>query len=230
MEPTQTLVADANKLFREGLKRLLDDSPFEIVAEAGTAQEALAILECGLKPQLCRGLVLLDLTGADAGEVAAMRRIRAMLPDARIVVLTADLCPRRLADALEAGADGYLMKDLSALALSQSLRLVMIGEKVFPSHLATLLISGRVGSTAFEPAPPRKGLSQRELQILRCLIRGDSNKIIANHLSITEATVKVHLKSLLRKINASNRTQAAIWALSNGFGAEATSAPIASIA
>ena len=68
-------------------------------------------------------------------------------------------------------------------------------------------------------------MSQREVQILRCLLSGDSNKMIANQLSITEATVKVHLKSLLRKINASNRTQAAIWALNNGIGGEFNTTP-----
>jgi two-component system nitrate/nitrite response regulator NarL len=97
---------------------------------------------------------------------------------------------------------------------------VMMGEKVFPTHLAALLISGRINTSAFDMPSARKGLSQREVQIVRCLLNGDSNKVVANHLNITEATVKVHLKSLLRKINATNRTQAAIWALNNGFANE----------
>ena len=182
--------------------------------------------ESGLRPQL----VLLDLVNGGDDEAEAMRRLRALLPDTRMVVLTTDLCTRRLANALEAGADGYLMKDLSADALAQSLRLVMMGEKVFPTHLAALLISGRVNGNGLEMPISRKGLSQREVQILRCLLNGDSNKMIANHLNITEATVKVHLKSLLRKINASNRTQAAIWALNNGIGGELTGGAAASIA
>jgi two-component system nitrate/nitrite response regulator NarL len=216
MEQVQVFLIDANKLFREGLKRLLDDSPFVIVAEAGNVREGASIVEQGVKPDL----ILLDLVNGGEDEAEAMRRLRAMLPTTRMVVLTTDLCTRRLSNALEAGADGYLMKDLSSDALSQSLRLVMMGEKVFPTHLAALLISGRVNGNGLEMPVSRKGLSQREIQILRCLLNGDSNKMIANHLNITEATVKVHLKSLLRKINASNRTQAAIWALNNGIGGE----------
>jgi two-component system, NarL family, nitrate/nitrite response regulator NarL len=213
MERTHALLIDSNKLFREGLKRLLDDSPFEIVAEASNLREGAAIVETGLQPDL----VLLDLVNGGDDEAEAMRRLRRLLPEARIVVLTTELCTRRLANALEAGADGYLMKDLSSEALAQSLRLVIMGEKVFPTHLAALLISGRVNGNGLEMPISRKGLSQREVQILRCVLNGDSNKMIANHLHITEATVKVHLKSLLRKINASNRTQAAIWALNNGL-------------
>ncbi len=94
----------------------------------------------------------------------------------------------------------------------------MLGEKVFPTHLAALLVNG-VANTVPANIPPDNsfGLSEREMQILQCLVQGDSNKLIANRLSITEATVKVHMKSLLRKINVSNRTQAAIWALNNGL-------------
>jgi two-component system nitrate/nitrite response regulator NarL len=218
MNPTHTLLVDANKLFREGLRRLLDGSQFDIAGEAGNLREAAAMVE---QQEARPDLVLLDLTLGNEEESEALRRLRRLLPEARLVILTSELCTRRLASALEAGADGYLMKDLSSDALAQSLRLVMMGEKVFPTHLAALLISGRVNSPTADMPVSRKGLSQREVQILRCLLSGDSNKMIANHLNITEATVKVHLKSLLRKINASNRTQAAIWALNNGIGGEA---------
>ena len=222
MEPVRAFLIDSNKLFREGLKRLLDDSPFQIVAEAGNLREAVSTVEGGMRPQL----ILLDLVSGGDEEAEGMRRLRANLPDARMVILTSDLCTRRLANALEAGADGYLMKDLSSDALAQSLRLVMMGEKVFPTHLAALLISGRVNGNGTDMPVSRKGLSQREVQILRCLLNGDSNKMIANHLNITEATVKVHLKSLLRKINASNRTQAAIWAMNNGMAEGAATAAV----
>src|SRR3546814_6654822 len=94
----------------------------------------------------------------------------------------------------------------------------MLGEKVFPTHLATQLVNGTV-TTAPVPIPSRNnhGLSEREMQIIQCLVQGESNKMIANRLNIAEATVKVHMKTLLRKINAVNRTQAAIWALDNGI-------------
>ncbi len=104
------------------------------------------------------------------------------------------------------------------MALTESLRLVMMGEKVFPTDLSELLLRNNPQKAPMPGPGERQGLTEREMQILCCLIKGQSNKMIAIHFNITEATVKVHLKSLLRKINASNRTQAAIWALNNGIG------------
>lgn len=206
------ILIDANKLFREGLSRLLQDVPFQVAAEFASIEEALA------DPVAAADLILVD-PGEDVAAVAKLGQLRQTLPSVPVVILTGALDARRLTQALEAGVAGYLMKDMSADALAQSLRLVMMGEKVFPTHLAELLVTGQVQpQPATEITALRKGLSQRETQILRCLIDGDSNKIIAANLGITEATVKVHLKSLLRKINAVNRTQAAIWAMNNGIG------------
>ncbi len=215
MDPVNVFLIDANKLFREGMKRLFETTPFHVIGEAGSLREGVPAVEAaGTRPEL----ILIDLANGSDDEVDLMRELRTEHPDIRIVILTTDLCTRRLSGALGAGADGYLMKDIACEALMQSLKLVMMGEKVFPTHLAELLVSGRTEELATEVPARRKGLSQREIQILRCLLNGNSNKMIANHLHITEATVKVHLKSLLRKINASNRTQAAIWALNNGIG------------
>lgn len=221
MDSVNVFLIDANKLFREGMKRLFEITPFKVMGEASTLREGVPALEMAeTRPEL----LLIDLAGSDDDEVEVMRNLRIDHPGIRIVVLTTDLCARRLSGALGAGADGYLMKDIACESLMQSLKLVMMGEKVFPTHLAELLISGRSEGLATEVPARRKGLSQREIQILRCLLNGNSNKMIANHLHITEATVKVHLKSLLRKINASNRTQAAIWALNNGIGDQAETA------
>ena len=107
---------------------------------------------------------------------------------------------------------------MSSEALVVSLRLVDLGEKVFPTKLATMITSGQIDPTAAEVrASSVKGLSKREGEIMRCLVHGESNKVIARQLGITEATVKVHLKAVLRKLNVSNRTQAAIWAVRNGL-------------
>jgi two-component system nitrate/nitrite response regulator NarL len=198
-----------NKLFREGLKRILADSPFPVVAEVAGLPDTSA-LAGGLVP----ALVLLDLAGDS--EAAALRQLRERLPASRLVILTAELSTKRLTAALEAGLDGYLMSDLSPAALVQSLQLVLLGEKVFPTSLAALLVNGPMDHGVARPGGSR-GLSEREGQILHFLIGGASNKLIANRLGITEATVKVHLKTVLRKIGALNRTQAAIWALNNGF-------------
>jgi two-component system, NarL family, nitrate/nitrite response regulator NarL len=199
----------SNTLFREGLKHLLAESPFTVTAELVRVPD-LSLLTGKPAPDL----VLLDLAGD--GEAAALRQLREWLPASRLVILTAELSTKRLTTALEAGLDGYLLSDLSPAALVQSLQLVLLGEKVFPTSLAAVLVNGPIDHGADRPGGPR-GLSKREGQILHFLVDGASNKLIANGLGITEATVKVHLKTVLRKIGATNRTQAAIWALNNGL-------------
>jgi len=212
--PVETLLIDPNKLFREVLKLLVEGDDFHIVSEAGSLAEGHRAIEAGLVP----GLVLIDPSPVHGDEQESMKWLRALLPAARLVVLTDEVSTRVLASALEVGIDGYLIRDMSAEALCQSLRLVMMGEKVFPSQLAALMINGRAYALTADVRPSRGGLSLREAQIIRCLLDGDSNKTIANHLNIAEATVKVHLKGLMRKIHVSNRTQAAIWARNNGAG------------
>ena len=220
MPSVSVALIDANNLFRQGLKALFAEQGFHITKEASSLTAALQVVLEGETPQV----VLIDPVGI--GDCADLvRSLKAACPDARVVPLTGKLDAGMMTKAIEAGADGFLMKDMSMEALAQSLRLAMMGETVFPSPLAALLISGKMNGAAANLPVLHKGVSQREAQILRCLLHGNSNKVIANHLGITEATVKVHLKSLLRKIDASNRTQAAIWGLNNGFaeGAGGTS-------
>lgn len=217
MESIDILLIDANKLFREGLKRLLDGSSFVIAAEADSLTEGLARMDEGLRPKV----VLVEF---DAGtdDIQALRQVRERYPEVKIVVLAATTRNiHHLARCFEAGADAYLLKNISPDALQQSLKLVLLGEKVFPTRLAALLVSGQVDThRPVASSADLRGLSEREVQILRCLLNGHPNKVIAKKLNITEATVKVHLKGVLKKINAANRTQAAIWALNNGLSSE----------
>ena len=215
-----TLIIEGNRLFREGLKNLIRDSQFVVEREADSIASAKAYLDEGFLPQL----VILDFQDSDSRVVENIRHLRENLKQARIVVLTYSLSANKLAKALEAGADAYLLSDMSAEALIQSLALTMLGEKVFPTTLAKLLIDGHIDLAGKEQAFASGMLSDREVQILRCLANGDPNKLIANRLKITEATVKVHLKGLLRKINVCNRTQAAIWAVGQGID-KATDSP-----
>ena len=142
--------------------------------------------------------------------------LRAAHEDLRIVVLANELSLPDMARLLRAGADGYLVNELSAEAFSLSLLLVMKGEKVLPSTLASMLASDcHSGNGALIKA--QKNLTEREKQILQCLLNAYSNKHIARALNISEGTVKVHLKSLMKKISAGNRTQAALWARNNGI-------------
>jgi two-component system nitrate/nitrite response regulator NarL len=136
-------------------------------------------------------------------------------------VLASDLTPQILSGALQAGADGCLNKTMSCDALQRSLHLVMLGEAVFPRSVADLLISSGIEETTFASSTslPALGseLSKREIEILRCLLGGQSNKAIARNLNITESTVKMHFKNVMRKIQAENRTQVAVWAIQHGI-------------
>ncbi len=222
MENIEILLIDANKLFREGLKRLLDGSSFAISAEADSLAEGLSRMDEGLRPKIA--LVEFD---AGSDDIQALKQVRERYPEVKIVVLAATTRNiHHLARCFEAGADAYLLKNISPDALQQSLKLVLLGEKVFPTRLAALLVSGQVDThRPMASSADLRGLSEREVQILRCLLNGHPNKVIAKKLNITEATVKVHLKGVLKKINAANRTQAAIWALNNGLSSEELPSP-----
>jgi two-component system nitrate/nitrite response regulator NarL len=207
MTPSRTILIEANRLFRQGLKHLLADTRFAVEAEFSTTEQAI-------EGAVASGLVIV-------GEGGDLQQLRSAYPEARIVVLASDFAVDALRDAMNAGADGYLMKDVSPEALLQSLELVMMGEKVFPTNLAAMLLDMNV----IAPQHSVRGLSPREQEILQALVTGSSNKLIAIKLGITEATVKVHLKTLLRKLDVNNRTQAAIWAMNNGFTAEGAPVP-----
>jgi two-component system, NarL family, nitrate/nitrite response regulator NarL len=211
MTASRTILIEPNRLFRQGLKHLLAGTRFEVEVEFSTMEQAV-------DGAVASGLVIIGEAGKEPGD---LHRLRDAYPDARIVVLAIDLTVDALRDAMNTGADGFLMKDVSPEALIQSLELIMMGEKVYPTNLAAMLLD--LNSA---PSPnSTRGLSPRELEILQALVTGASNKLIAIRLGITEATVKVHLKTLLRKIDVINRTQAAIWAMNNGVSANEAAAP-----
>jgi two-component system, NarL family, nitrate/nitrite response regulator NarL len=211
MTASRTILIEPNRLFRQGLKHLLAGTRFEVEVEFSTMEQAV-------DGAVASGLVIIGEVSKEPGD---LHRLRDAYPDARIVVLAIDLTVDALRDAMNTGADGFLMKDVSPEALIQSLELIMMGEKVYPTNLAAMLLD--LNSA---PSPnSTRGLSPRELEILQALVTGASNKLIAIRLGITEATVKVHLKTLLRKIDVINRTQAAIWAMNNGVSANEAAAP-----
>jgi two-component system, NarL family, nitrate/nitrite response regulator NarL len=227
MDCHRVFLVDPNQLFREGLKRLLDAEKYAVVGEARHLDGAL--------PQILSrrdaDLVVLDFDAPEAKDPAAtVKAIRSALPGVRIVVLTNNATRPVLGRALGWGIDAYLLKDMSPEMLTRSLQLVMLGQQVFPRQAmtASLLATDAPTPAAEDAAPTVRSLSPRERQILRLLVDGASNKVIARELDISEATVKVHLKGLLQKVQVNNRTQAAVWALNNSFaedGSEAGDAP-----
>jgi two-component system, NarL family, nitrate/nitrite response regulator NarL len=169
MASDSVILIDASRLFREGLRRIFADSNLAVVHECFAVEDALPFIR-SLQPSL----VLFDI--ADSGDALTVRigEIRAAAPAARIVVLTQAIRVDRLTDALAGGVDGYLAKNMSADALPQALRLILLGEKVFPTDLAYLLADRQARWHSSRP-DHINGLSNREMQILACLVDGDQN-------------------------------------------------------
>jgi two-component system nitrate/nitrite response regulator NarL len=213
MNRVTTLLIEKNSFIREGLKSLLVQSHYDTVLELKNAGDAAT--------QLCGADVQLVVCGVDEDSDDAtltINTLKSCFRDARIVILSQDMDSILIRDCFSAGADGFILKDISASAFIGSLNLIMLGEKVFPTSMASLLTKGWDSwVTNFNSEDPDEyDLSDRELDIISCLANGDTNKFIARKLSITESTVKVHLKTILRKLGLGNRTQAAIWAIRNG--------------
>lgn len=215
------LLIDGDRLFCAALAALLNGGPFHLVGEGiGPVEARDAVresLERGRRPDL----VLASLPSPASGHGAdptLLRDIRRMLPAAKLVALCTDAGTQTVRAALQVGADGCLHKSMSCEGLIRSLNLVMLGEAVFPRGVADLLAANGTGQARSDNGDGTGGeLSRREMEILRCLLAGQSNKAIARHLNITESTVKMHFKNVMRKIRAQNRTQAAVWAIQHGL-------------
>ena len=218
MKPTRVLLIDRSRLFREGLQRSLPDHLFKVMP---AENESVLDLSGNFDLVIC--------SLADEAALSRLDRIRRSAPTARYVVFADGASLALITGALRIGVDAVLSNDISTEVLQAALELVLVGQQLFPTTLVHVLLDGP--SPALFPGPsdlagsdsppdPPVTFSERESQILRCLIDGHSNKAIARDLHITEATVKVHVKGLLRKLRAANRTQAAIWALNHSYGVD----------
>jgi len=214
VSPVEVVLVGGSALHREGLRESLDPSHFAVIAEGRSFSSVLDLMNKGVSPRL----VIADVNRLCDKDFEDLRRIRDAASECRIAVLSNDLNLNDLARVFRAGADGYLVSDLSRAAFSLSLLVIMSGEKILPGSLTKALTSNDHGLVDIKGVSDQTNLSDRERQILRCLLDGHSNKHIARALGITEGTVKVHLKALMRKISAVNRTQAALWARSQGIG------------
>ena len=202
-EVIRILTVDDHQLLREGIAAVLDgQGDMTIVGQAGNGHEAIESFR-RLRPDV----TLMDLRMPDMSGLEAILAIRKDFPQARIIVLTTYAGDAQAAAALKAGASGYLLKNLVRKELIETIRAVHGGKRRVPPEIATE-IAEHVADDA---------LSEREIEVLRRVAAGKSNKLIAAELDIAEGTVKTHMKSILPKLDASDRTHAVMIALKRGI-------------
>ncbi len=198
----RVMVVDDHPIVRQGLVAVLGDEPdFEVTASAGSAEAALALID---HTQVDVILLDLELPGMDG--VAAIPYLLEALPSGKVVVFTAYATDQRVFGAIRAGAKGYLLKGASTIEIARAIRVANAGESYLEPRIADMLLQE-------VRAPRHTSLSQRELGVLRLITAGLSNKQIARSLSITERTVKFHVTSILKKLDADNRARAVAIAL-----------------
>ncbi len=208
----RVLVADDHSLFRDGIVSLLEAAGMTVVGEAGDGVEAVE-LATRLRPDL----ILLDIHMPEMDGLEALRRIRAALPEVRVVMLTVSDDDENLVAAVQAGASGYLLKNLDAKGFLASLRGLQRGEAAMTRKTMAQLMEALAEKKEERKSEPRDLLTSREEELLRLVAAGLSNKAIAQRLSISENTVKFHMKNILQKLNVRNRAEAAAYAVREGL-------------
>jgi DNA-binding NarL/FixJ family response regulator len=204
--PIRVLLADDHQLVRAGLEQLLSTAPdMDVVATAVDGAEAVRLAE-----ESDPHVVLMDLVMPGVGGVEATRQIVERCPGAAVVVLTSFSDQERILDALDAGAIGYLLKDVEPAQLLAGVRSAARGESPIDPKAARQLLRARGSRVS-------AGLTPREIEVLSLVRRGLANKQIARSLDISERTVKAHLTSAFQRIGVVDRVQAALWAERNGI-------------
>jgi len=213
----RVLVADDHSVVRQGLRMFLLVQPdMEMVGEAQNGREAVAFATT-----LAPDVVLMDLLMPEMDGIAATAAIKAARPETQILVLTTFLDDRRVAEAIQAGAVGFLLKEVEADDLIKAVRGAARGEPQLHPDAARMLMGL---ATRPKPAPDHATtLTDRERDVIALLAEGQSNKQIARELSISETTVKGHVANILGKLELADRTQAAVYAVRNGLAREARS-------
>lgn len=214
MKPIRVLIVDDHEIVREGLQTLLaEDADFEVVGMAGDGAAAVTLAE-----KESPDVILMDLLMPGLDGIEATRRILSHNPAARVVVLTTFADDQRVRDAIQAGAIGYLLKDVLKTDLLRALHDAAVGRpSLHPEVQQRLMreVAGRA-STVQEQAPPHSSLTEREVEILRLIADGRSNKEIAAALHLTEGTIKGYVSTIFDKLGVEDRTQAALYAVKHG--------------
>lgn len=211
-EPIRVLIVDDHAVVREGLRTFLQlQEGIEVAGEAADGEEAV-----DQAVALVPDVILMDLVMPRSGGVPAMRLLRERAPSSRVIVLTSFLDDARLLAAIEAGAAGYLLKDVEPAELARAVRTAHAGEAIISPTVAERLLR-----TLAQPRQPAAAdgarLTPREHEVLELIATGRSNKRIALELGIAEKTVKTHVGHLLAKLGVADRTQAALLAVQSGL-------------
>jgi len=208
MQPTKVLIVDDHALLRRGVRNTIEpEEDFEVVGEAEDGAEALAKAQ-ELKPDL----ILMDISMPYGNGLEALSAIKRELPDVKIIMLTVHDKDENLLEAIKRGAEGFLSKNVRAKALLDSLRGAMRGEAAISRHMAGKILKEFVRLAEIEDKKTSSQLTPREKEVLQKLSEGLSNREIGLSLCISENTVKVHVKNILRKLHLHNRTEAAAYA------------------
>lgn len=206
------VVVDDHPLFRRGVRELLDMEPaIEVVGEAGTREQALELVR-RFEPDL----TVLDLNIKGSSGLEILSILKDEDPSRRIVILTVSDSGKDLTACIQAGADGYLLKDSEPEQFLENIRQTLEGRLIVdPSMLGYLTATLRNKPAAAQEAAPQ--LTGRESDVLALIAEGQTNKMIARELKISDGTVKGHVKHLLNKLGFKSRVEAAVWATQNGY-------------
>ena len=210
MNQIRVLIADDHAVVRKGIQMIIGTEPtIQVVGEAKNGSEAVCQAQ-RLQPDV----ILLDLVMPDIGGLEALIEIKRCHPNIKIIVLTTFEDDHRIQAALEAGADGYLLKDADGEALLRAIQAVQLGEMPLHPRVARQLFVGRTG---YFDTPQIDQLTEREKEVLQLLAKGLSNRDVAQRLSLSEGTVKIHVSNILGKLQVSSRTEAAMLAIQQGL-------------
>jgi two-component system, NarL family, response regulator len=202
-KPVSVVIVDDHPVVRDGLMAMISADPdIHVVGEAGRGEEALAVIRQQRPMVVLMDLLLPDMEGSEV-----IKQICANSSDTAFIVLTTLVGDEEIYRALEAGARGYLFKDMARKELVPAIRAVAEGKRYIPAQ---------VGCRIAESLP-RTGLSSREIEVLQAVAAGLRNKEIADHLGISDSTINAHIKNILEKLHASDRTQAVTTALRRGI-------------
>jgi two-component system nitrate/nitrite response regulator NarL len=208
------LLIDDHTLFRAGLCDLLTRRKIEVVAAVGSGSEGLKIAA----DEASLDIVLLDMRMPEMDGISVLKKLKEINPDLPVAMLTTSSDESDLVGALRNGAQGYLLKDMEPDELVVALSDIISGKTVVAPDLATVLASAvqAENQPKVEKEDPFAILTPREFEILTLLAEGQSNKVIARNLGISDGTVKLHVKAILRKLNISSRITAAVMAVEHG--------------